>query len=115
MAHAHQTIEQLTRNMDEDELIAVNKRIIKRIKALRVKIARKNRDTMKIGQRYTFKNRNNLYNVGTLVSFARSTAILRVSNKKFKCYIHTLEPTDKPETTNQSYETMRTGTTYFVQ
>ena len=110
MAHAHQTIERLTRNMDEDELVAVNKRIIKRIKALWVKIARKNRDTMKIGQRYTFKIRKNIYKVGTLVSFARSTAILRVSNKKFKCYIHTLEPTDKPEGT----ESIGT-TTYFGQ
>ena len=115
MSNAEQTIKRLVRTMDIDELRNINTIVVGRIRVLVAKKLKEKKNMLKIGDKVTFKAtkmcladfpNNNVYgvrvkcrgwNVGVVLSIARSYAQVRVGSKTFKCRIRGLEKTNHEE------------------
>ena len=114
MSNAGQTIKRLVRTMDIDELRNINHVVVSRIKVLQAKNLKEKKDMLKIGDKVTFKatkfclaehdiwmHRERVkcrgWDVGVVLSIARSYAQVRVGSKTFKCRIRGLEKTNHEE------------------
>ena len=105
---AELTIKRLVRTMTIDELRNINHVVVSRIKVLHAKNLKEKKDMLKIGDKVAFKVTkmclaHQLYgvrvkcrgwDVGVVLSIARSFAQVRVGSKNLKCRISGLEKTN---------------------
>lgn len=108
---AELTIKRLVRTMTIDELRIINHVVVSRIKVLQAKNLKEKKNMLKIGDKVTFKATkmclaHQLYgvrvkcrgwDVGVVLSIARSYAQVRVGSETFKCRIRGLEKTNHEE------------------
>ena len=116
---AEQTIKRLVRTMTEDELRNINTIVVGRMRVLKAKKLKEKKDMLKIGDKVIFKVtksfsdvrgpwevgrkrqvHSNLlrgWDVGFVLSIARSYAHVRVGSKNLKCRISGLEKTNHRE------------------
>ena len=118
---AEQTIKRLVRTMTDDELRNINTIVVGRIRILKAQKLKEKKDTLKIGDKVIFKvtkkfsvepgpwelhrkpgpwevHRRRVkcrgWDVGVVLSIARSFAQVRVGSKNLKCRISGLEKTN---------------------
>ena len=112
---AEQTIKRLVRTMTEDELRNINTIVVGRMRVLKAKKLKEKKDMLKIGDKVIFKCTKKFsvepgpwelhgkrvkcrgWDVGFVLSIARSYAHVRVGSKNLKCRISGLEKTNHRE------------------
>ena len=108
-------IQRLVRTMDIDELRNINTIVVGRIRILKAQKLKEKKDMLKIGDKVIFKVTKKFsvepgpwelyrrrvkcrgWDVGFVLSIARSYAQVRVGSKTFKCRISGLEKTNHEE------------------
>ena len=76
-------------NLTEQQLLELNNKIVDRIKELRRQQSRKNKQSLHVGQKVSFKNYQGLTLTGSIVKVKRTRAIVEVSSGNLEYVNHT--------------------------